>query len=85
MTILPAGSDIRQISNLSGFGFGYEFVPAGLARTRPMIKSSQVRIFLSPAGYPWISVKTKKLVCMYHEDLKCFHIMFSMLVLTHNS
>jgi hypothetical protein len=71
--------------NSGCYNFGYEFVLAGLARTRPMIKSGRVRIFLSPAGYPWISVKTKKLVRMYREDLNCFHIMFCMLVLTHNS
>jgi hypothetical protein len=44
-----------------------------------------MNIFLSPASYPWISVKTKKLVNMYYEDLKCSYIMFCMSVLTHNS
>jgi hypothetical protein len=41
-------SDIRPVR----FGFGYEFVPAGLARARPVIKSGRVRIFFVARGLP---------------------------------
>jgi hypothetical protein len=33
-------------------GFGYEFVPAGLARARPVIKLGRVRIFCVARGLP---------------------------------
>jgi hypothetical protein len=33
-------------------GFGYEFVPAGLACARPVIKSGRVRIFFVARGLP---------------------------------
>jgi hypothetical protein len=68
------------------FRVGMAILPAGsISGTNLYPRVLPLWIFLSSAGYPWISVKTKNLVRMYHKDLKCFHIMFCMLVLTHNS
>ena len=52
IAILPAGSDIRRISDPSGSVLGTNLYPRVLPHTRPVIKLGRVRILFFARGLP---------------------------------